>query len=178
MIDKTKYGLLPLYEGSNSKVSHIFVNGFMSDEKEDYKAIDWQNGLEKFISSTDKKFIYKWESSFDYSKLKNHIPFKNGFKHEIKKFKHLLPVGVSLSTVARLNPFMILPTSFSSFCLEEWKISKENSIKYGLSLAEEINTQKISNDKIYLYAHSLGVNLVKNTLLEEIEIILLQKIKK
>ena len=164
--DKTKYGLLPLNKGSNSETSHIFVNGFMSDEKEDYKAIDWQNGLEKFISSTDKKFIYKWESSFDYSKLKNHIPFKNGFKHEIKKFKHLLPVGVSLSTVARLNPFMILPTSFSSFCLEEWKISKENSIKYGLSLAEEINTLKISNDKIYLYAHSLGVNLVKNTLLE------------
>jgi hypothetical protein len=54
MIDKTKYGLLPLYESSNSKVSHIFVNGFMSDEKEDYKAIDWQNGLEKFISSTIK----------------------------------------------------------------------------------------------------------------------------
>ena len=164
--DKTKYGLLPLYEGSNSKVSHIFINGFMSDEKEEYKAIDWQNGLEKFINPSDKKFIYKWESSFDYSKLKNHIPFKNGFKHEMKKFKHLLPVGVSLSTVTRLNPFMILPTSFSSFCLEEWKISKENSVKYGIFLAEEINIQKITNDKIYLYAHSLGVNLVKNTLLE------------
>ena len=164
--DKTKYELLPLNKGSNSETSHIFVNGFMSDEKEEYKAIDWQNGLERFIKSSDKKFIYKWESSFDYSKLKNHIPFKNGFKHEMKKIKHLLPLGASLSTVTRLNPFMILPTSFSSFCLEEWKISKENSIKYGLSLAEEINTLKISNDKIYLYAHSLGVNLVKNTLIE------------
>ena len=58
-IDKTKYGLVPLYEGSNSKVSHIFINGFMSNEKEDYKAIDWQNGLEKFINPSDKKFIYK-----------------------------------------------------------------------------------------------------------------------
>ena len=28
--DKTEYGLLPLHKGSNSKVSHIFVNGFMS----------------------------------------------------------------------------------------------------------------------------------------------------
>ena len=37
--DKTKYGLLPLNKGSNSETSHIFVNGFMSDEKEDYKAI-------------------------------------------------------------------------------------------------------------------------------------------
>ena len=86
--DKTKYGLLPLNKGSNSETSHIFVNGFMSDEKEEYKAIDWQNGLERFIKPSDKKFIYKWESSFDYSKLKNHIPFKNGFKYEMKKGRH------------------------------------------------------------------------------------------
>ena len=45
-------------------------------------------------------------------------------------------------------------------------IKRKLYVKYGLSLAEEINTLKISNDKIYLYAHSLGVNLVKNTLLE------------
>ena len=46
------------------------------------------------------------------------------------------------------------------------KYYKKTKMKYGLSLAEEINIQKLSNDKIYLYAHSLGVNLVKNTLLE------------
>lgn len=164
--NKTKYGLFPLYEGSNSEVSHVFIDGFMSDEIEYHEAKDWLNGLKDFINFSDKKFIYKWESGFDYSKSENHIPFKNGFKHEMKKIKHLLPLGASLSIVTRLNPFIILPTSFSSFCLEEWEISKENSIKYGISLAEEINTQKISNDKIYLYAHSLGVNLVKNTLLE------------
>ena len=46
------------------------------------------------------------------------------------------------------------------------KYYKKTKMKYGLSLAEEINIQKLSNDKIYLYAHSLGVNLVRNTLLE------------
>ena len=73
--DKTKYGLLPLNKGSNSETSHIFVNGFMSDEKEDYKAIDWQNGLEKFISSTDKKFIYKLISFFIYIHIMKFFEF-------------------------------------------------------------------------------------------------------
>lgn len=170
--DKTQYGLLPLNEGSNSKTTHIFINGFMSDEKEDYQASDWQKGLEKFINTSDKRFIYQWDSSFDYFKFENHIPFKNGFKNELKKIKHFVGSSLTISKLSpliiasRLNPLLVLPASFSSFCLEEWKISKENSIKYGLSLAEEINTLKISNDKIYLYAHSLGVNLVKNTLIE------------
>lgn len=108
----------------NSKFQeiHIVINGFMSDEKEDYEAKDWKNGLKNILDKDEQKYIFKWESGLDYSKLRNHLPFKNGFKHEMKKIKHLLPLGVSLSTVARLNPFMILPTSFS-FYLEEWKIS-------------------------------------------------------
>ncbi len=170
--DKTQYGLLPLNKGSNSKVSHIFVNGFMSDEKEDYQASDWQKGLEKFINTSDKRFIYQWDSSFDYFKFENHIPFKNGFKNELKKIKHFVGSSLTISKLSplivssRLNPLLVLPASFSSFCFEQWKISKENSIKYGKALAQEIAFENIRNDEIYLYAHSLGVNLLRNTLLE------------
>lgn len=172
MNNKTEYGLLPLNKGSNSKVNHIFINGFMTDEDADVLACDWQSGLKDFVKPSDNQYIFRWESSFDYLKLRNHIPFKNGFKNEMKKIKHIVGSSFTISKLSplvmasRLNPLLILPTSFSSFCLEEWKISKENSIKYGISLAEEINTQKIKNNKIFLYAHSLGVNLVKTALLE------------
>ena len=161
--DKREYGLLPLFKGNNPKINHIFINGFMSDEIEDCKANDWLNGLEKFIDSSDNKFIYSWECSVDYGNLKNHIPFINGFRNEMKKIKHLSP----LALLGRSSLFLAIPATFSLFCYEEWKISKENSVKYGLNLANEIiKLTKYQNNKINLYAHSLGVNLLKNTLLE------------
>lgn len=68
---------------------HIFINGFMSDEVEDYKAKNWQNGLKDILNQDEQTFIFKWESGLDYSSLRNHITFKNGLDFELKRIKHI-----------------------------------------------------------------------------------------
>lgn len=55
----------------------------------DYKAIDLLNGLKDILDPIEQKFIFKWESSLDYSSFRNHIPFKNGLEFELKKIKHI-----------------------------------------------------------------------------------------
>ncbi len=168
--DKTEYGLLPLLKSSNSAVIHIFVNGFMSDEIKDYKAKDWQDGFKNILNKDEQKFIFKWESGLDYSSFRNHIPFKNGLEFELKRVKYIAQTYDKVSNNSLLstgiNFLLSLPTSFSSYMIEEWKISNQNSIKYGKILANEIEYLINQDKKIYLYAHSLGTNLVKNTLLE------------
>lgn len=168
--DKIQYELLPLDKGSNSRVIHIFVNGFMSDEIEDYEAKDWQNGLKEILNQDEQKFIFKWESGLDYSKFTNHFSFKNGLEFELKRIKHIVQTYNKISDNSFLsngiNFLLTLPASFSSYMIEEWKISNQNSIKYGKILADEIEYLINQDKKIYLYAHSLGTNLVKNSLLE------------
>jgi hypothetical protein len=168
--DKTQYGLLPLIKSSNPNISHIFINGFMSDEIEDYKAKDWQNGLKDILNKDEQKFIFKWESGLDYSKFKNHLPFQNGLEFELKRINHIAQTYNKVSDNSFLsnsaNFLLSLPASFSSYMVEEWKNSNQNSLKYGKTLAKEIENLINEDKKIYLYAHSLGTNLVKNTLLE------------
>lgn len=168
--DKIKYGLLSLNKGSNPKVNHIFINGFMSDETEDSKAKDWQDGLKNILNKDEQRFIFKWESGLDYSSSRNHIPFKNGLEFELKRIKHIAQTYEKVSSNSLLstgvNLLVSLPTSFSSYLIEEWKISNQNSIKYGKILAEEIEHLISENKEVYLYTHSLGTNLVKHSLLE------------
>ncbi len=38
-------GLICLNNANKNNSCHLFINGFMSDELEDYKAKDWQDGL-------------------------------------------------------------------------------------------------------------------------------------
>lgn len=168
--DKIEYGLLPLLKGSNSEVIHIFVNGFMSDEIKDYKAKDWQDGFKNVLNKNEQKFIFKWESGMDYSSFKNHLPFQNGLEYDLKRIKHIVQTYDKVSNNSFLstgvNFLLSLPTSFSSYMVEEWKTSNQNSIKHGKILANEIEYLINQYKKIYLYAHSLGTNLVKNSLLE------------
>lgn len=77
--------LILLNVNIQSQEIHIFINGFMSDELEDYKAKDWQDGLKDILNQDEQKFIFKWESGLDYSSLRNHIPFKNGLDFELKR---------------------------------------------------------------------------------------------
>ncbi|MCG3650978.1 TMCO4 family protein [Aliarcobacter butzleri] len=157
----------------NSKFQeiHIVINGFMSDEKEDYEAKDWKNGLKNILDKDEQKYIFKWDSGLDYSKLRNHRPFKNGLDFEIKRVKHILETYENIAENSpllstKLNFLLTLPASFSSYIVQEWKTSNTNSIKYGKILANEIEYLINRDKKIYLYAHSLGTNLVKNSLLE------------
>ena len=39
---------------------HILINGFMSDEKEDYEAKDWKNGLKNILDKDEQKYIFKF----------------------------------------------------------------------------------------------------------------------
>ena len=125
-----------------SQEIHIFINGFMSDEPEGYKAKDWQDGLKVILNQDEQKFIFKWESGLDYSSLRNHIPFKNGLDFELKRIKHIAKTYNKVSEHSFLsngiNFLLSLPASFSSYIVEEWKNSNENSIKYGKILANEI----------------------------------------
>ena len=82
-------GLICLNNANKNNSSHLFINGFMSDELEDYKAKDWQDGLKDILNQDEQKFIFKWESGLDYSSLRNHIPFKNGLDFELKRIKHI-----------------------------------------------------------------------------------------
>lgn len=149
---------------------HIFINGFMSDEVEDYKAKNWQNGLKDILNQDEQTFIFKWESGLDYSSLRNHITFKNGLDFELKRIKHIAKTYDKFSEYSFLsngiNFLLSLPANFSSYIVEEWKNSNQYSIKYGKILANEIEYLLNQDKKIYLYAHSLGTNLVKNCLLE------------
>jgi len=138
--------MLKMLVGSNSiKTSnsiHILINGFMSDEKEDYEAKDWKNGLKNILDKDEQKYIFKWESGLDYSKLTNHIPFKNGLDFEIKRVKYILETYENIAENSplstKLNFLLTIPASFSSYIVQEWKNSNTNSIKYGKILANEI----------------------------------------
>ena len=162
--------LISLNTNNKSNSTHIFINGFMSDELDDYKAKDWQDGLKDILNSDEQKFIFKWESGLDYSSFRNHIPFKNGLEFELKRVKHIIQTYDKVSSnsflSAGVNFLLSLPTSFSSYMVKEWKTSNQNSIKYGKILANEIEYLIHQDKKIYLYAHSLGTNLVKNSLIE------------
>lgn len=69
--------LICLNNANKNNSSHLFINGFMSDELEDYKAKDWQDGLKDILNQDEQKFIFKWESGLDYSSLRNHLTFSN-----------------------------------------------------------------------------------------------------
>ena len=107
----------------------------MSDELEDYKAKDWQDGLKDILNQDEQKFIFKWESGLDYSSLRNHKTKKNGLDFELKRIKHIAKTYNKVSEHSFLsngiNFLLSLPASFSSYIVEEWKNSNENSIKYG-----------------------------------------------
>ena len=109
--------MLKMLVGSNSiKTSnsiHILINGFMSDEKEDYEAKDWKNGLKNILDKDEQKYIFKWESGLDYSKLTNHIPFKNGLDFEIKRVKYILETYENIAENSTLSTK--LNASISSF---------------------------------------------------------------
>ena len=162
--------LILLNVNIQSQEIHIFINGFMSDELEDYKAKDWQDGLKDILNQDEQKFIFKWESGLDYSSLRNHIPFKNGLDFELKRIKHIAKTYNKVSEHSFLsngiNFLLSLPASFSSYIVEEWKNSNENSIKYGKILANEIEYLINQDKKVHIYAHSLGTNLIKHSLLE------------
>ncbi|WP_151950534.1 hypothetical protein [Aliarcobacter butzleri] len=106
----------------------------MSDEKEDYEAKDWKNGLKNILDKDEQKYIFKWDSGLDYSKLRNHRPFKNGLDFEIKRVKHILETYENIAENSpllstKLNFLLTLPASFSSYIVQEWKTSNTNSYK-------------------------------------------------
>ena len=170
IVNKFDCGLICLNNANKNNSSHLFINGFMSDELEDYKAKDWQDGLKDILNQDEQKFIFKWESGLDYSSLRNHIPFKNGLDFELKRIKHIAKTYNKVSEHSFLsngiNFLLSLPASFSSYIVEEWKNSNENSIKYGKILANEIEYLINQDKKVHIYAHSLGTNLIKHSLLE------------
>lgn len=158
MKKENKYGLIPLKKNENLFLLndiHIFVNGFMSDEDDNSLALEWLDGLNTIINPCDQVYLYRWNSGLDYTKFKNHIPFNSDIKREFKKSINL--------AVAKLHPIFTI-ASLPLFFLDEWKMANINSIEYGKLLAEDLKT--LNYNKVYLYGHSLGTNLLKNTLIE------------
>lgn len=159
--DKSQYGLEQLNSANDSDIIHIFINGFMSDEKDDNLCQEWINSTKYIINENDMKYVYTWDSGMDYTKLNNYNPFKKDdtLVSRVKNLSHFV--------VARVNPIIGVGYVLTSL-IAQWKIANKNTIKYGISLANEIKSLKIKNKDltIKLYAHSLGANLVKNTLLE------------
>lgn len=157
MKKQNKYGLIPLKNNDIdlSDNIHIFVNGFMSDEEDESLSLEWIEGLKYVISPLDKLYLFRWDSGLDYSKIKNHVPFNTGIKQDLKK-------SISLS-IGKIHPLLTV-ASLPIFFLDEWKTANANSSKYGKLLAE--NLKKLSSNKIYLYGHSLGTNLLRNTLMK------------
>lgn len=152
-----KYGLIPL-KNSNVDLSanvHIFVNGFMSDEYDESLFLEWMEGFRYIIPSSDKLYLFKWDSGLDYSKIKNYVPFNTEIKQDFKKIINL--------AIGKIHPFLTV-ASLPIFFLDEWKTANLNSIKYGEILAKDL--KKLTSKKIYLYGHSLGTNLLRNTLME------------
>lgn len=152
-----KYGLIPL-KNNNIHLSnsvHIFVNGFMSDEDDESLFLEWLEGFKYIIPPSDKLYLFRWDSGLDYTKIKNHLPFNNGIKQDLKKTINL--------AIGKVHPLLTVAT-LPIFFLDEWKTANSNSTQYGELLAEDLI--KLAFNKIYLYGHSLGTNLVRNTLLK------------
>ena len=91
-------------------------------------------------------------------------------KNKLKRIKHIAKTYNKVSEHSFLsngiNFLLSLPASFSSYIVEEWKNSNQNSIKYGKILANEIEYLINQDKKVHIYAHSLGTNLIKHSLLE------------
>lgn len=158
--NKYKYKLIPLKNNNADLLGnvHIFVNGFMSDEDDESLFVEWMEGFKYIISPSDKLYLFRWDSGLDYTKIKNHIPFNNGVKQDLKKFVNF--------SVLKSHPVLTLVSTLVSTAkifLDEWKTANDNSIKYGKLLADDL--EKLTSHKIYLYGHSLGTNLLRNTLM-------------
>ena len=151
------YGLIPLKCNNNYEKIHIFINGFMTDEEPNPLDDDWLKSLEHLIGSKDNVYLYRWESGFDYLKMKNHFTFKTK-KNIVKKF---LPIVIT-KTFPILNAM-----SIPFFFIDEWKMANKNCKEFGIKLANDLyELYKFETKEINIYAHSLGTNLVKHSLLE------------
>ena len=153
------YGLIPLKKSSNSNTTHIFVNGFMSDHIEEIKALDWQKGIKKYTNPSDCKYIFHWDSGLDYTRFKTYLPFSNGILSELERATYLLKSIVDDGLVKGVLK------GIPNYFLDEWKEAQNNSKLYANLLSQEIYSMKYENqnNKIYLYGHSLGTNLIKET---------------
>lgn len=166
--NETEYGLLPLIISEELHNVHIFVNGFMSDENDDLLHREWLNAFKFIIKDKESVFLYKWPSGIDHFKLKNHNPIKKGDS----VWRQIKDIAVLASL--RINPIVGTVFTLGNVALnihKDWKNSNKESIEYGSLLANKIEKMQKENDKIkiYLYAHSLGANLVRHTMLKLIE---------
>ena len=91
--------------------------------------------------------------------LHNKTPFSNGVLSELERVTYLLKSIVDDGLVKGVLK------GIPNYFLDEWKEAQNNSKLYANLLSQEIYSMKYENqnNKIYLYGHSLGTNLIKET---------------
>ena len=152
------YGIEYLSQGTNDNL-HIFVNGLTNDSKDNsYKT--WVEQSKGIIDDNDTLCGFNWPSGKEIISHFTELPDFTDMKKSVK-----------LLTFARgLNiPFLV--SSLGLQIISEWKQAKQNSEKFAKNLVKFIEEKIVENPKIKinLYGHSLGANLIVNTIEELID---------
>lgn len=148
-----EYGIKTLKKGKTNTL-HIFVNGFTNDTKKNNFG-NWMKNTKDILNQNDTFLGYDWPSGKDPSSEVLKIPNIDDLKNPIKY----------LAFLRGINPAVIVST-LSIQIINEWKRAKINSEEYSDELSSFIQSEYKKNPDIVvnLYGHSLGANLIHNTL--------------
>ncbi|WP_018248875.1 DUF726 domain-containing protein [Orenia marismortui] len=168
----SSYILSPIYS-RNTKEEIIFINGFLTENKDDY---DWHEFISDHVR--DKScYHYRWKAGKLMSLINDAAlgtlslvakPLVGGAVGELGKLKQVAKAGNKVSkylpdeiNIGSAAKKMVTGKNFSNNVSKSWKEAVENAESAGRELGKYIYN---SNKKYILVGHSLGSQVIYNTL--------------